>query len=190
MTEAAAEADTRELSYAEFGERFFAYAVTSERLESRLERLRGQVIDFGPRAVAGVARVSAAGTIGHTRVTQTGRAPLAFHATVPVAFDIVIRVAGAPQHFHADVRVGMAMRVCCYASLRVRLQVTPPQAHDVQVQLQARSWGATVLNAISSIEHELRRVVAEQVEVKLETAEVRDMCEFDVATYVDAVLDE
>lgn len=177
------------ISYADFGERFFAYAVTRERLEARLARLQGEVIDFGPRAVAGVARVSARGTIGRTAVVQVGRSPLTFEATVPVAFDIVIRVAGAPQHFHADVNVAMTTRVCAYDSLRVRLDVTPPQAHDVRVRLQARSWGASVLNAVSSIEHELRRVVAQQVEVKLQSPDIRAMCEFDIAAYIDEVLD-
>lgn len=177
-----------EISYAAFGARFFAYAVTSERIASRLAKLDGEVITYGPRPLASVAHVSASGTIGTASVHQTGNDPLTFQAVIPVSFDVIIRVAGAPQHFHADVRIMLMLRVCAYDTLRVFLHVRTPRADDVQVDLEARNWGASVLNAMLTIEHELRRVVAQQVQVRLDAPEIRTMREFDVAAYIDAAL--
>lgn len=182
------ELDNGEISYATFGARFFAYAVTSQRIASRLKKLDGEIITYGPRPLAGVANVSAAGTVGTAAVHQTGHEPLTFQARIPVSFDVIIRVAGAPQHFHADVQVALALRVCVYDTLRAFLHVQAPQASDVQVDLEARNWGASVLNAMLTMEHELRRVVAKEVQVRLTAPEIQAMREFDIAAYIDQAL--
>lgn len=182
------EVDSGEMSYEAFGVQFFDQIVTARRIESVLQRLTGEPIDFGPTAVMGVARVAASGAIGVAAVERTGQQPLTFDTTIPVDLHVSIRVAGTTHSFHADVRVGLVLTARAMQPLRVLIDVRPPRAQDVQVRLEARNWGASVLNVMGSIEHELRRVVAAQVRQRLASPKIQALREFDVGARVDDAL--
>lgn len=182
------EVDGSGMSYEAFGVQFFEQVVTARRIESALKRLAGEPIDFGPKAVMGVAQVAASGAIGAATVARTGQEPLTFDTTIPVNLNVSIRVAGTAHHFHADVRVGLTLTARAMPPLRVLIDVHSPRTQDVQVRLEARNWGASVLNAMGSIEHELRRVVAAQVRQRLASPEIQALRDFDVGARIDEVL--
>lgn len=185
MSSDQAGAGMEEISYEEFGVRFFEYAVKAERIEAGFAGLEGEKVGFEPKALMRLLKVGATGSIGETVVTQTGHSPVTFHATIPIDLAVSIQVAAIEQRFQADIRVGLTLTACALEPLRIYINVRPPRAKDVQVQLETRDLGVTVINALGTIEQELRRIVAWQVRQRLDAPDMQAARDFDIAARIE-----
>lgn len=74
-----------EISYAEFGTRFFKHAVTEERIQGALSSLAGNRIEFGPIGAGPgrLAQVSAVGVVGAASATHAHGDKVAFRLEKP-----------------------------------------------------------------------------------------------------------
>jgi hypothetical protein len=175
-------------SYEEFGRLFFHAAVTPDRIQGAVAALAGRPIDFGPRGVGPgrIAQVTAAGQIGSATATQLSNEPLSFELLVPVDLDFTIDLQVEKHRFHADVAVPLVVTAHATSDLKIVVDVNPPSASDVRLDLSAETLRASFLKRIAGIEGELRRFVAKYVAREVEKPAVATTRIIDVGRSIDA----
>jgi len=175
------------IDYACWGERFFATAVTAERVLAGVNVLAGRPIDVGPLGVGPgrIAKVTARGTIGTATGERVGADPVSFHVDLPVTLKFSIDLGMDKQHFDAEITVPLVITAHGRADLAIALDVTPPPAAQVVVRLKAQGLRASLTSKAANVEGELRRFVAKYVAKELEKPYVRQATVIDVAAAVE-----
>ena len=175
-------------SYAEFGEAFFARAVTRERVLGGIDGLAGQPIEFGPMQVGpgGIARVSASGVVGQAEASDVPGDEIAFHVELPIELDLALNLQVDTHRFHAQLMVPLEIVAHATKDLKIVVDVTPPQASDIGLDLKAAGIRATILQRAAGIEAELRRFVATYVAREVEKPRVAASRVVDVGAAIDA----
>ena len=175
------------IDYAAWGERFFATAVTAERVLSGVNVLAGRPIDVGPLGVgpARIAKVTAKGTIGTASGERVGADPVSFHVDLPVTLRFSIDLGMDKQNFDADIVVPLVITARGRGDLAIVLDVTPPPAAQVVVRLKAQGLRASLTSKAANVEGELRRFVAKYVARELEKPYVRQATIIDVGAAVE-----
>jgi len=170
------------IDYAAWGERFFATAVTAERVLGGVNVLAGRPIDMGPMGVGPgrIAKVTAKGRIGTATGERVGTDPVTFDVTLPVALEFVIEIGMEKLRFDADITVPLAITARGRDDLAIVIDVTPPQSADVVVRLKAQGLRASITSKAANVEGELKRFVAKYVARELEKPHIREATEIDV----------
>jgi hypothetical protein len=177
---------TEYCSYAEFGERFFEFAVTEERVLGAVSGLAGDAFEFGPIGVGPgrLAKVHASGLIGAPSVARREGQDVAFALTIPVDVRLTVNL-GLDQHrFRAAVTVNLKLTARAAEPLRVVIDVATPTKDDVQVVIKAESLRASVLQLVAGVEGELRRFVAKYVAKEINKPHIRQARDIDVAARI------
>jgi hypothetical protein len=174
------------IDYAAWGERFFATAVTAERVLNGVNVLAGRPIDVGPLGVGPgrLAKVTARGTIGRASGERVGAEPVSFHVDLPVTLEFSIDLGMDKQNFDADITVPLVITAQARADLAIVLGVTPPPAGQVVVRLKAQGLRASLTSKAANVEGELRRFVAKYVAKELAKPYVRQATIIDVGAAV------
>ncbi|WP_436698502.1 hypothetical protein [Nocardioides sp. BYT-33-1] len=175
------------IDYAAWGERFFATAVTVERVLGGVNVLAGRPIDVGPLGVGPgrIAKVTATGTIGTATGERIGAEPVTFHVDLPVSLRFSIDLGMDKQHFDAAITVPLLITAHGRTDLAIVLDVTPPRAAQVLVRLKAQGLRASLTGRAANVEGELRRFVAKYVAKELEKPYVRQATIIDVGAAVE-----
>lgn len=175
------------IDYARWGERFFATAVTAERVLNGVNVLSGRPIDVGPLGVGPgrIAKVIARGHIGTATGQRVGSDPVSFHVDLPVALQFSIDLGMDKQNFDADITVPLVITARARADLAIALEVTPPETNQVVVRLKAQGLRASLTSKAANVEGELRRFVAKYVTKELGKPYVRDATVIDVAAAIE-----
>ena len=175
------------IDYASWGERFFATAVTAERVLNGVNVLSGRPIDVGPLGVGPgrIAKVMAKGRIGTATGQRVGSSPVSFHVDLPVTLQFSIDLGMDKQNFDADITVPLVITAHGRADLAIALEVTPPETNQVVVRLKAQGLRASLMNKAANVEGELRRFVAKYVAKELDKPYVRDATVIDVGAAIE-----
>lgn len=175
------------IDYADWGERFFASAVTAERVLGGVNVLAGRPIDVGPMGVGPgrIAKVTARGRIGTATGRRVGDSPLTFHIRLPVVLEFAIDLGMDKLRFGADITVPLVITARGRADLAIVLEVTPPAPAEVVVRLKAQGIRASLTSKAAGVEGELRRFVAKYVARELAQPYVQDATVIDVGAAVD-----
>jgi hypothetical protein len=175
------------IDYAAWGERFFATAVTAERVLNGVNVLAGRPIDVGPLGVGPgrIAKVTAQGTIGTATGERVGAEPVSFHVDLPVTLKFSIDLGMDKQNFDADITVPLVITAHGRTDLAIVLDVAPPPARQVVVRLKAQGLRASLTSKAANVEGELRRFVAKYVAKELEKPYVRQATIIDVGAAVE-----
>ncbi|GAA1525319.1 hypothetical protein [Nocardioides humi] len=175
------------IDYAAWGERFFATAVTAERVLSGVNALAGRPIDVGPLGVGPgrIAKVTATGTIGTATGERVGSGPVAFRVELPVDLRFTIDFGMDKQRFDAGVTVPLVITARGREDLAIVLEVTPPTAEEVVVDLTAQGLRAALTSRVANMEGELRRFVAKYVAREVGKPAVEQATVIDVAGAID-----
>ncbi len=178
---------TAPISYAEFGERFFLHAVTEERIVSALRGIAGERISFGPIGAGPgkLAKVSAEGEIGSASADPIAGELVAFRLAIPVDLDLHIDLGLDQSRYHADVEVGIDIAARAAEQLRVLIDVEPPSARDVSLELHADGVRADLLGRLAGIDREIRRFIAKYVGREIDKPHIREARDIDVAARID-----
>jgi hypothetical protein len=175
-----------ELSYAEFGRRFFTAAVTTERVTEAIADLAGRPIDVGPIGVGPLrlVKVRANGAIG-TPVVQPRDDPqhVAYRIVIPAQLTMEIQIGLESYRFAADTAINLSVTARPVAPVRIFIDVTPPRSRDIDVDLAADGLGASVLEKLAGVEREVRRNVAGFVRTEIDKS--RDRRLIDLARAAD-----
>lgn len=175
------------IDYAAWGERFFAIAVTTERVLSGVNVLAGRPIDVGPFGVGPgrIAKVIATGSIGTATGERVGADPVSFHVNLPVELEFAVDLGMDKLRFDADIVVPLVITAHGRTDLAIQLDVAPPTPAQVVVRLNAQGLRASITSRAANVEGELRRFVAKYVARELDQPYVRAATVIDVAGAID-----
>lgn len=180
--------DGDRISYAEFGERFFAAAVTEERIVGSLSGIAGDEIAFGPIGAGPgrIAQVSARGEIGQATARRQPGDEVCFRLWIPVALDLEIDLGIDTHRFKTQVSVGLTLTARAASPLRVVIDIDPPTWEDVTVTVEASGLRASVLQRVAGLEREIGVFVARYVARELDKPHIQKARDIDVAGRIDA----
>ncbi len=175
------------LSYAEFGERFFFYAVTAERIEASLERLAGDPIAFGPIAAGpgGIAQVKARGTTGAGTATPVEGDEVRYRLAIPVSLELRIQLGPDHHDFDVGLVVGLDLHARAEEPLRVVIDIAPPTWRDVEVNLSTGALRSSMLQRVAGIDREIARFVAKYVAKEIDKEHIRAARDIDIAARIE-----
>ncbi|EFQ82130.1 hypothetical protein HMPREF0063_12654 [Aeromicrobium marinum DSM 15272] len=175
-------------SYAEFGKRFFAAAVTSDKILGAVAALGGRPIAFGPMGVGPgrLAKVTATGEIGTATAQEVPGREISFDVTLPVALDFALDLQVETHHFHGALELPLKVRARATPDLRIVVEVTPPSARDVRLDLTADGRRAGMVKKLAGVDAEVKRFVAKYVARELEKPEIARARIVDVNSAIDA----
>ena len=185
---AGAAGDLPFVSYRDFGEQFFTRVVTQERVVAAVDVLAGQPIAFGPKGVGPgrLVKVTVDGAIGRAvgaAVFDPQHVVYCVELPVDLRFDLDL---GLEKHtFEGSLTVPLVLTVRAVDGLRVFIDVTPPRARDIRLDLRAHGLRASVLQRVAGVEGEVRRFVARYVAVEVDKPHIRRARIFDVGEQVD-----
>lgn len=177
------------VSYRVFGEQFFRRAVTQERVLAAVNAVAGQPIELGPTGVGPgkLVRLTATGHVGvATGEPVTSREAIGFHVVLPVHLAFDIELALETHRFRADLSIPLVVTARALEDVRAYVDVTPPHARDVVIDLHAEGLRAGMVQRVTGMEGEIRRFVAAYVRRELERPHVRRARVIDVGTAIDA----
>lgn len=173
--------------YSEWGELFFEHAVTLERVLGGVNVLAGRPIDVGPLGVGPgrIAKVTATGAIGTATGERVSRVPVRFDVRLPVAIEFTIDLGLDRHRFDAKVEVPLVITAHGRSDLSIVIEVTPPRARDISVDLVAQGLRASVVRRAAGVDAELKRFIAKYVAREIEKPHVAAARVVDVRTAVD-----
>jgi len=176
-----------QISYAEFGRRFFALAVTEERILAGIDSLAGQPIDVGPMGMGPgrIAKVTATGQIGQPSAVPIAGEAVSFRVTLPVSLTFEVHLQVDTHRFQADLEVPLILTALAADLLSVYIDVTPPQPNQVKVDLRAEGLRATVMSKVVGVEGELQRFVAKYIKREVEKPSIMKARVIDVAQAIE-----
>lgn len=178
----------RQFPYEEFGRRFFALAVTEDRILAGVNTLAGQPIDVGPLGVGPgkLAKVTAKGQIGAATARPIAGDAIAYRVTLPVELTFEVHLQLDRHRFHAELEVPLILTALAMEELKIFIDVAPPLPNQVRVKLRAEGLRASLLNRVVSVDTELQRFVAKYVKRELSKPEILASRTIDVLAAVES----
>ncbi len=175
------------IDYGEWGARFFATAVTVDRVLAGVNAMAGQQIDVGPFGVGPgrVAKVTATGEIGTATGERTANNPVHFHVRLPVTLAFKLDLGVDVHRFNAEVEVPLRMTARARGDLAIVIDIAPPATEDVVVALKAKGLRATLTQYAANVDGELRRFIAKYVSRELEKPKIAAARVIDIRAAID-----
>lgn len=184
----AAESPLPEVSYAEFGRRFVAYAASEQRIAAVFGELAGSAFDFGPIGVgpAHLAKASAQVQLGEPVLQRTVGELVTFDLAVPLEIDLLLDLAVDRHRFEVTGFVHIRLTVRTAAPLRIVVDIAEPRPGDVRVDVATATRRGQLLRLLASVDHEIRRFVARYVANEIRKPHIAAVRDIDVAARLDA----
>lgn len=175
------------IDYRTWGVEFFHRAVTVDRVLRGVNVLSGRPIDVGPMGVGPgrLVKVTAKGEIGTATGERIADEPVSFHVTLPVPLELVVDLGMDKHRF--DVRIELPLVLAAHArdDLTIVIDITPPRAAQVKVDLQAQGLRAQLMQMAAGVDGELKRFVAKYVSREIAKPYVRDATVIDVGAAIE-----
>ena len=171
------------VSYDTFGRQFFELAVTEERVLGGVNVLAGEPIDFGPIGVGPgkIAQITAHGEIGTATASRLVGDEVAFRVVLPVKLDFTVNLQVDSHRFAATLAVPLVLTARAVDGLTVFIDIQPPRASDIGIDLSAQGLRASILQRVAGVEHEVQRFVAKFVAREIEKPHLRKARTINVA---------
>ncbi len=175
------------ISYADWGQRFFALAVTEERVLAGVNTLAGQPIDVGPMGVGPgrLAKVTAHGSIGQATSVPVAGDTISYRVTLPVSLTFDVHLQVDTHRFTAELEVPLLLSALSLDDLSIYIDVTPPLPNQVRIELRAEGLRASMLNRVVGVEAELQRFVAKYVGREVQKPAIMKARTIDVARAIE-----
>lgn len=175
------------VSYQQWGQDFFAEAVSEDRILGAVDNIAGQPIDFGPIGVGPgrLAKVRAFGAIGRASASRLEGREVRYRIDLPVDLTFEVDLQVEKHTYHADLLVPIVLTARAVAGLRVFIEVEPPRSADVQASVRAEGIRASIVQRVANIEGELRRFVARYVAREVTKPHIARARVIDVAAAID-----
>lgn len=176
------------ISYDEFGRRFFALAITEERVLAGVNTMAGRPIDVGPIGVGPgkLAKVTAKGHIGEATARPIPGESVSYRVVLPVHIAFTVHLQLDTHRFIADLEVPIILTALAAAELRIYIDAAAPLPNQVKVHLKAEGLRASLMSKVVPIEGELQRFVAKYVKKELAKPEIMKARTIDVLARVDS----
>ena len=178
------------VGYGEWGERFFASAVSTERVLAGINVMAGQQIDVGPMGVGPgrVVKVTARGAIGTAVGSRILDAPVTFDVDLPASLEFSIDLGVDTHRFAAELTIPLVLTARALEDLTIVIDVTPPRPDQVGCELRAHGLRASITQRAANVEGELRRFVSKYVTREIEKPYVVKARTIDVSGAIDRAM--
>ena len=178
------------IAYAEWGERFFRDAVTTERVLAGVNVMAGQDIDVGPMGVGPgrVVKVSARGSIGVATGERVADNPAAFSVVLPASLEFSINLGVDVHRFAAELAIPLTLTARATEDLSILIDVEPPRPAQVGCELKAQGLRASITQHAANVEGELKRFVSKYVAREVEKPYVVKARTIDVSSAIDKAM--
>lgn len=176
-------------SYEEFGVAFFEHAVTEEKVLEAVREMAGDPIDMGPvpAGPGGAAQVTATGSVGEPAATRLEGDIIRYEVVLPISLDFTVDLQVDKHRFHGDLLVPLLISARATKELCIDIEVEPPTADQVRLDLKASGLRASVLQKLAGIDDEVKRFVAQYIQDEVDKGDPADRV-IDVKQSIDAAV--
>ena len=164
-----------QLTYEEFGRRFFEVAVTERRVGSAFSSTTGGSFDVGPipSGPGGLARVTAHVEIGEPRIARNVGELITFTVEIMLTIGLVVDLRVDRIKYDVDGLITLPLTVRAAEPLELRIDVTPPRPKDVIVGVASHNLRGEFIRAVGQVDTEIKRFVAQHVAEEIDKPEVK-----------------
>lgn len=176
-----------EMTYEEFGRRFFEIAVTEDRVGGAIGEIAGDAFEIGPIAQGPgkIAKVTAKVRIQEPRVTRHVGPQITFSIRIPLEIDMVVDLRIDRPKFMVFGEIALRATARAADPLLLILDVEKPRPSDIAIHVTARSLRGEVVRVLGGIDAEIKRFIAAHVAGEIDSPESQKAKVIDVADSID-----
>lgn len=177
-----------EMTYHEFGRKFFEVAVTEERVSDAIGQIAGDEFQVGPIAQGPgkIAKVTAKVRVQQPRVTRELGELITFSIRIPLEIDMVVDLRIDRPKFMVFGEIALSATARAAEPLLIVIDVAKPRASDITIHVTSQSLRAEVLRILAGIDAEIKRFIAAHVAGEIDSPASQKAKIIDVATSIDA----
>ncbi|MGV0853450.1 hypothetical protein [Mycolicibacterium phlei] len=176
-----------EITYEEFGRRFFEVAVTEERVGSAIADIAGDEFEIGPIAQGPgrFAKVTAKVRIQKPRLTREVGEMITFAIRIPLEIDMVVDLRLDKPKFMVFGEISLRATARAAEPLLLILDVEKPRPSDIAIHVTSQSLRAELVRIIGGIDGEIRRFIAAHVAGEIDGPASQKAKVIDVGATID-----
>jgi hypothetical protein len=177
-----------QLTYEEFGRKFFEIAVTEERVGDALAAIAGEGFEIGPIAQGPgkIAKVTAKVKVQPPEVTRQVGEHITFAIRIPLEIDMVIDLRIDKPRFMVFGEIALRATALAAEPLLLILDVHKPRPSDIVIHVTSKSLRAEVLRIVAGVDDEIKRFIAAHVAGEIDSPESVKAKIIDVAEQLDS----
>ena len=179
--------DHDELTYEEFGRRFFEIAVTEDRVGGAIGEIAGDEFEIGPIAQGPgkIAKVTAKVRVQEPRVKREVGPLIKFAIRIPLEIDMVVDLRIDKPKFMVFGEIALRATARAAEPLLLVLDVEKPKASDISIHVTSQSLRGEVVRILGGIDAEVRRFIAAHVGGEIDSPASQKAKVIDVADSID-----
>lgn len=162
-----------QLTYEEFGRRFFEIAVTEERVAGAFAEIAGDQFDIGPmrQGPGNFAKIFAKVQVAQPKATRTVGDLITFDIRIPLTIDLTVDLRLDKPRFLIDGDIALTAVAKAAEPLLLILEVAKPRASDVTVNVSSKTLRGELVRIVGDIDNELRRFIVAHVSEQIDSPE-------------------
>jgi len=181
------------IRFDQFGHNFMREVVTAERVAATIATVVGERIEVGPMAAGprDAARATLRGKLADVDVSladgpEDGEA-MRFTALVRLNCTLAVKAPILDKRYRGTLTIPLLLHVRTASPVRLVIDVEPPDAADIGVELEAKDRSGRLIQVLGNIDGEVRTRAAAEVARRVEAPEARRHREIDILAMVDDV---
>lgn len=179
--------DHQNLTYEEFGRKFFEVAVSEGRVGDAIAQIAGDEFEIGPIAQGPgrIAKVTARVKIQTPVVTRHIGDLITFSIRIPLEIDMVVDLRIDKPRFIVFGEISLRAEALAAEPLLIILDVHKPRPSDIAIHVTSKTLRAEVVRIIGGIDAEIKRFIAAHVAGEIDSPESSKAKVIDVAQQLD-----
>lgn len=176
-----------EITYEEFGRKFFEVAVTEERVGSAIAEIAGDEFEMGPIAQGPgkIAKVTAKVRIQEPRLTRHVGPMITFAIRIPLEIDMMVDLRIDKPKFMVFGEIALRATARAAEPLLLILDVEKPRASDISIHVTSKSLRGELVRILGGIDAEIRRFIAAHVAGEIDSPASQKAKVIDVGATID-----
>ena len=177
-----------EMTYEEFGRRFFEVAVTEDRVGGAIGSIAGDEFEMGPmgQGPGKIAKVTAKVRIQDPRVSRQVGEMITFSIRIPLEIDMVVDLRIDRPKFMVFGEIALRATARAAGPLLLILDVEKPRPSDISIHVTSKSLRGEVVRILGGIDAEIKRFIAAHVSDEIDSPQSQKAKVIDVATTIDS----
>ena len=176
-----------EMTYEQFGRRFFEVAVTEDRVGGAIAAIAGDEFEMGPMAQGPgkVAKVTAKVRVQEPRLTRDVGDKIMFAIRIPLEIDLVVDLRIDKPKFMVFGEIALRATARAVDPLLLILDVEKPRPSDISIHVTSKSLRGELVRILGNIDAEIRRFIAAHVAGEIDSPASQKAKVIDVAESID-----
>jgi hypothetical protein len=176
-----------EITYEEFGRKFFEIAVTEDRVGNAIGEIAGDAFEMGPIAQGPgkIAKVTAQVRIQEPRLKRQVGPLITFAIRIPLEIDMVVDLRIDKPKFMVFGEIALRATARAAEPLLLILDVEKPRSSDISIHVTSKSLRGEVLRVLAGIDAEIKRFIAAHVAGEIDSPASQKAKIINVADTID-----